>query len=566
VVLPEGTPESEGSRPKTLIGIGAALVLLLTTVALAVATAPDDVIANESTTTTIVDEPLYQPTTTTTIDVETFSVSDIATGERLSWREAPRLDAQWPIELLEHDGRLYLFTSDGQSHPRHLSSGLQVWVSSDGIGWERIAELEEAAITSIAATGGRLVAMGKHIEHGSPHVWISTDGVEWSASQLPMRPGTDLPITTWLTDAAVAGDRIIVTGSGYTNPQEVILDLLPTEVANYVDTYGMGLSEGPEGRSIEVYGPLGIVGYEATMEDLGIDEETANDLFQGSGQELSYVWTSSDGVEWTVSETSGPRFERLWIAAGGELLASGWDNTGPAVWSSTDDYTWERTDSQMVNVVDSWNGWLVGTRNERDVIRSRDGREWESLGTDAVLPQALDWYMQTVDVGPGGIAAVATTWAQQPNSTVDATAVEVADHTLTVDYDTGILTIEGLSGRSDVQLWSEDSVEHVVVDFADEQMTFMDVETGEELLTVGFERLREVEMSLFGWGGFEKRALLLSRGQELSIFDLAEEIGDQEDLVMIRVLEDRMILVTNPIHAWYAASPPAWSIRVATLP
>lgn len=566
MVLPEGTRESEGTRPKTLIAVGAALILLLATIVLGIATAPDDVTARESTTTTA-GEPLPQPTTTTTIDIETFTVGDIATGERLSWWEAPRLDAQWPIELLARDGRLYLFTSNRQSHPRYLSSGLQVWVSDDGIAWERVAEVSEASVTSIAAAGDRLVAMGTHIEDDWPHLWISENGVDWSVSRLPMNVETAVPISTWMADAAMVADRLVVTGSGYPNPQAVIMDRLPPDVADFADRYGMSLSGGPDGRSIEIYGPMGILGYSATMEELGIDEETAVILYEGSSEDSTFVWSSVDGVDWTVDETSGPHVERMWNAGAGELFASGWDHTGPAIWSSADGITWSRLDSRLVNVVDSWDGWLLGTRNDRDVVLSRDGQEWQSVGTDNALPQSLDWYLWPVAMGPGGVAAVATTWVPSEDAASEPTSIEIDGQTLTIDQNTGDLTIEGAMGSSVIPLWGQADPEQVKVDFANERIRFMDVDADVELLSVSFERLREVEMSLYGQVAFEHRALLVNRGDNgWRIFDLAEEMGEGVGVLMIRVLEDRMILVTHAIPSRFSESPPAWSIRVATLP
>lgn len=568
MVLPEGSGQPEDSRPKRLVALSVVLVLLSATIALAVATSPADEVALGTTTTTS-GEPLPEPTMTTTIDIDSFSIGDVATGERLSWREAPPIGASWPLELLEYRGSLYLFTSDGTPGPRITSTGMQVWNSQDGIQWNEIGEVTEAAVSAVAATDEQLIALGSHPRDGSPHIWTSIDGVDWTPSRLPVDIDSELPTSTWLTDAIVHDDQLILVGSVYPDPQRLIIDRLPPDITDHLDRYGMGFNDGPDGPTIEVYAPLGVVGYSASIEELGVDDEIADALFRSSPSEDTYVWRSYDGAEWVVSDGNGPFLENLWTAPGGELLASGWGNSGPIIWSSPDGVSWDRTDSSMVDVVTSQNDRLIGVRNGADLVGSDDGRSWDSLGSEAVLPQSLPWHLEKVDANSAVIAAIATAWIPYRGASASEPpwTLGVSGYTITADYDTGQITVEGPGGRSVVPMWADNTRDKVTVDWTRETMTFHDPVGEVELVTVDFEILREAEMAFYGARDFGLQALLLSRSdRNWAILDLAEEIGDREHVSMLRVFDDQMILVTSPIPTWFWGSPREWSIKVTSLP
>lgn len=113
------------------------------------------------------------------------------------------------------------------------------------------------------------MALGHRIEDGSPRVWISPDGVEWTGSDLPpVNLDDHSPTIARLTDVAQLGDRLVVTGTAYADPHRAIIDSLPPEIADVAERYGMGLSEGPDGGVLELFGPFGIVGYTATLDEL----------------------------------------------------------------------------------------------------------------------------------------------------------------------------------------------------------------------------------------------------------------------------------------------------------
>ena len=570
MVLPEGTRESEGNRPRTLIAVGAALLLLLlAALGLGLATAPGEV-AQESTTTTTADDSLEQPATPTTTELEVFTVSDIATGERLSWRETPPLGFGRPIELLEHENQLFLFTSESGGGFRYSPKGMEVWVSDNGIQWDRIGELggSDYAITGVASVGDGLIALGHRVEDGWPHVWTSREGVEWSASELPPAEAdqNQFPAATSLTDAAQLDDRLVVVGTAHIDAMRSIIEYLPSELADLAGQYGIGFSDGPDGRVIEIHGPLGLVGYSATLEELGIPEATVDRFFHGPSSEQSFVWTSRDGNDWSVAELGEFFVGGLWVRGDGTLTASGWSNSGPRVWSSPDGLSWEPVDRSSVVVADVWNDILVGSRNGWDLVRSTDGREWDSLGTGDLLPLGLDWNLHPIEAGEGGIAAVATTWVERAPRVRSPTTIEIDGYDLEIDHGSGVLTVrDGAAEVLRVRLWDNTPNDTVSVDFATETVTFLDPVAREELFTVDFAALVEAEMTAYNPNSGE-RALLLGDGdREWRILDLSEELGDRERVAMMRMLGKRLVLVTYEAP-WRVGEIPEVSIKTARLP
>lgn len=95
------------------------LALLAVTFVLGQATSPPEEVLADPTSTTS-NSPIVAPTTTTTVNPETFSVRDIAMGDTFIWLHAPPLPLGWPIEMLEHEGSVYLFatsmTPQGSTH------------------------------------------------------------------------------------------------------------------------------------------------------------------------------------------------------------------------------------------------------------------------------------------------------------------------------------------------------------------------------------------------------------------------------------------------------------------
>jgi hypothetical protein len=61
-----------------------------------------------------------------------------------------------------------------------------IWVSTDGVSWERIPNPEDGAVwlRDVEAIGGSFIAVGTY-EGGMPAVWESTGSAPWSVLRLP---------------------------------------------------------------------------------------------------------------------------------------------------------------------------------------------------------------------------------------------------------------------------------------------------------------------------------------------------------------------------------------------
>ena len=574
MVLPEGGPSSKTSRPTTpkLAGLAAAVAVLAGAVfALGQATAPpEDLAAAASTTTTI--ELLIRPTTTTTFDLENFTVAEIATGDRLSWIRSPAIGDVWPIDLVEHDDRLYLFTSTDSATPRSRFNDVQVWASDDAIAWHRVGAVGGPAhiVRKVESVGERLVALGRRVDDGSPVVWFSDDGAVWTATDLPtVASEHQVATATWLTGAAELDGRLVITGTVDTDLELTLRQYIPAEIIGHPKQHsiGFGLDQGPDGRVIRVYGPLGLVGYSASLDELGIDDETANTLFHRSQSSSGRIWVSDDkGASWALSELDSGWVGSMWPASDSSLVASVWNQSGPTLSRTEDGITWVPLDtSSDAQVVATWNGLLIGISGNVHVVRSSNGQNWNFLGTGELLPDQLSWNLSPLAAGPGGLAVVASHWdpgeARDPASVI----VQKDGHTLTLDYAAGVATVIGSGQAVTIPMWSATESDLATVDFVDEQVTFHDPETGDGMVSFDFATLEKAEAASFGRPGSVDHALLVTRQSGWAVLDLAEEIGDDQRVMLMHVFGDRLVLVTHPLDFSGRVGLSLPSIRSAVL-
>ena len=110
MVLPEGTPPiPDRSNTPRLVGlVVTAALVLLSILALGQATTPTTNIASPVIT---LPDPIVAPSTTTAASAESFSVADHAIGNGFSWMSGP-LERTYPVDLVNHAGRVFLFGSD----------------------------------------------------------------------------------------------------------------------------------------------------------------------------------------------------------------------------------------------------------------------------------------------------------------------------------------------------------------------------------------------------------------------------------------------------------------------
>lgn len=578
MVLPEGaSPTESGRRAGWKLGgvVALAAIAIGLSLALLYATTPSPEAAEPAIDTTSTTEGLLAPTTsttTTTIDVANFTIDVIATGERLSWIKAPTFVSGWPIALVAHDNRLWLFSATTTSGLNWGGEGLTSWVSSDGIHWTPagVVASEEFSISAVRAVDGQLVALGSRLSDGMPHVWTSGDGLEWMMSGLSHDLVGEAPgYRTWLTGVADAGGRLHVIGFLEPNWNAEIIDRLPPEVAEHViHDYGLGYTEGVDGeRTVEVYGPIGILAYSATLSELGIDPDTASRVFESSHVDTSYHWSSGDGISWSQSKLSEMWVQDLAALPDGTLFLNGGDFRGNGIWASHDGSDWQRVPSRtQMQVIGSWGQSLLAISNDRDLVVSSNGDEWESLGTEEILPGRLYWQLHPVAAGERGLAVIASTWPETYSRLPDPVTIHEGGSSLTYDPTMGRVTVSDGDLTVSLTLWTGDATDVVQVDFSNAEVAFVHPESGDVVGRFSFDALHRAEATAFGPDTGEHALLLTAEGSEWSIIDLAEEIGSEARILMMEYLGDQLVMVTTNSIPWRPQEPVRFSVRVANLP
>ena len=190
MVLPDSGNEGKRpglSRPRGLLFGVAAASLVLGISLIGVLTAQESPLAAATASTTTTVPVLISPTTT--IDVRTWSVSKIATGEPITWANGVGIAATWPLGLVDHNGQFFLFGSSMPYQSPSTDHGLDMWSSPDGRSWEAHGQVIPAGFTfsSVTASDGVLIALGTSDLDQSARMWLSADGFDWEMLTPPVK-------------------------------------------------------------------------------------------------------------------------------------------------------------------------------------------------------------------------------------------------------------------------------------------------------------------------------------------------------------------------------------------
>jgi hypothetical protein len=562
----EGPQSSSPGIRLSVVVLG--LIAILAVVLLTSGGGPSDVEAVAVTTTTTT------PTSTPEVDNDPI----LRVGDPLRWRPAGRIDDAWPISIVEHQEMLYLFTTDSVEFGSPAGNGLDAWVSADGGTWEPQGKVIESPnlVQTVISTSRGLMAVGMNGGDGSPRVWMSSDAREWTELELPTEV-SDEPVgsRTYLQTAWAGDDLLLVFGSTYIDLQQIVVDALPETLQSESGAYGYGMGWGGYPFQVTIQGPLGIVVFSATAEELGLTEEQI-ELLEGTAIETPVtVWSSSDGVAWARSELEANYVSAVTPDPSGDLLMIGYGpGGGEATWTSSDGIEWERqVSTDIPDTVVPWGGALIGTRNtgsHPDLVHSEDGVEWESFGVDQLLANDIAWYLDQTSAGEAGAAVIAHGY----DSSVEGfgsepVVLEKEGYTLTRDDVDGTLVLE----RDDVvvvqlTLYSGRVAEGVTIDFEARTITFLDPETNRPLVTFTFEEVAQAEMSAYGSpGAGERQILLFTRdGLEWSVQDMGDIVGRDRVIDTLLVDERGLIMATYVYPNVRAGPPPAPEVEMWVAP
>lgn len=541
-----------------MVGLG--LIAILAVVWSTGRSDPSDAEAVAMTTTTTTTTP------TTTIEAESDPI--LRLGQPLSWQPAGSIEGAWPLSVVEHEELLYLFTTDGIDFGSRGGKGLDVWVSDDGRSWEprgRVVPPPHQVQTVISTSRG-LIALGTSGEDGSPRVWMPSDGGVWSELELPTDvSGAPAGSRTYFQTAWAGDELLLVFGGTHVDIEQILLDALPEAVRPAVGSYRYGMGYGGDPFHVTIQGPLGIVVFSATAEELGLSQEQV-ELLEGqwTGTPVT-VWSSLDGESWAKFEMEASSVNSVAAHPSGGLMMVGYGMRGePATWTSSNGFEWEPGDSiGMPDSVIAWNGGLIGTRyagSHPDLIHSDDGEEWESFGVDRLLANDLSWYFAAPSAGGTGAAVVAHGYDPSSESFEPAPVVLEKDgYTLTKASIGDTLVLE----RDDsvvlqVSSSSAQVGEGVNVDFETETITFSDPETDRALVTFTFEEIEQAEMAAFGGPEPERHVVLFTQdGSEWSVQEMGRIVGEDRTVGPLLVTERGVIATTYASPNVTAGSPPA---------
>jgi hypothetical protein len=480
-------------------------------------------------------------------------------GAPLEWQPSRDFGELFPIAIVDHEGSLFLFGTPDAPHTREGGGAVLAWVSGDGgATWESMGIVIPASrysVQSVISTSQGLVAVGVDRVDGGPRIWRSPDGVRWSVTDLPaVGPGTP-GWSTWVQAVGATGDLLVVFGRTVFDAQHLIVESLPDHLRPGEDEFLYGMSWGGPPFRLTIYAPLGIPVFSANATELGLTDAQVASLFSGPEMDGVTVWTSSDGgASWDVSEMEASHIDHLAATPDGDLIATGYGGAGgPGAWVSADGLQWQRQSLAAISAhgITPWDGGLIGIRDRgrsADLVRSADGREWESFGIHRLLEEGFSWYLDRIVVGPAGIATIAHGHDDRPTVRTELERLLLEKDGYHLTFDEGRWSLVLSTGDTEVLRLSldRDGVrEEVTADFGARTMSFLDPVTGEALVTFTFDELEEAQSAMWPTEPHHFRQVLLFSpdGTAWSVQDVSVGVGESGFVWALRVTADRVIAV-----------------------
>lgn len=504
--------------------------------------------------------------TDTTIDLPTttapFSVSQIVQGNPLDFELSATLGNRRVIATTNQGERVYLFTA-----PDHLISfygeGLETWVWEPGAEWQlmgagiapgyqvrTVIPTDDGWLATGTGTGPKnqvttiftydgLLAAGTDPAWSTVHVWTSVDGLIWDHADLTQ---PDHPLDVWRISALdMGGVRFLVaTGSsrGDDRVWRILDEAFDEEPYGYmVDTRVGVVLTVPLGLPIAVRPP----------EDFGLTHADLESATSGFALPHSVFWRSHDRLSWERVQLE----EEVYI----DELYTGPDGRPWAVGFSVfafDGTTWvpsgtgpSGTGQRELAGITLWRDGYVAVgyapTGGWGLLRSDDLNEWESLVPSEVFT-TLEWELYPVTVEGSLLATVA----------VDSTyATELAPPDVAVERDGYLLSVSDAEVvvrhedqiRTRIVRHSSTPTNHLDVDAREETVTFLDTETGDPLVTFGFDELTALGNRLW-WrpSRGQHRALVVTDGTRWTVQDLGPMVGDDGLVNTVHLTAGHLVL------------------------
>lgn len=578
LVLPD-SPGSETSRPKsgrTSLFVVAGLIIVVGFAVMGSLSPADPVAIEETTTTSTTIDEVDPP-----IDPENFTVAQIARGEPLDWEPAMILDDSYPMALFDHEGWIYLFSTERPNFSGFEQGGLRGWRSADGESWEPLGQAiaERHTITHVASTGQGLVALESRGDDTGFDLWRSPDGVDWTVEEVAVdAPG---PARGFVPMSVGGSDVVtVVAGNTYVDVHSRLQERLGELGSGDLDLAFLSWGMQVEGEDVEfsIYGPLGFLLATITGEEVGLSPEEVEALIadQRGRDPTTVVWTRTGEAGWRPAEIPGAfSIEFIEDTRDGGILAFGYGGNGFTTWSSRDGFDWVKAEAfEGPYRVDEWRGRLVGVSDtgRPTVVAMADDGSWDDLGPAKLFPSGFSWSVSTAGAGPGGIAAFITGWDGSVPPQIDLpdpVHLTSEDSTLVLDLATNTYSLETADGVTHRWSMNETTPEGISVDMEAAAIVFHDPESGDRLASFSIDEIAEGQNSYWGfrpWSTTHRAFAFTRDGVEWTIQDGAA-IGADVEIMHLEVSETRVIAAgINNAGVYDPSLSPGFGVWSAAIP
>ncbi len=348
---------------------------------------------------------------------ETPALPEPRAGEPLIWDRELDLGEMGPVDLVEHQGQLFLFTTALEHRFGGWfgsdEAGLAAHVSANGETWVDLGEVigPPATVVHVVASDFGLLAGGIDAT-GNTALWVSSDGRTWDHRILEETQEGTYP--TYISNLAANDNAVLVVGSrGFGSYEEDMTTAVQEELA--IAETEFSLSLGPD--SVSAQGPLGLVLGSWSFDELGV---SAPEPPADSGDAPPRMWRSTDTELWQPAELPGENAIELSVDDSGSFQLLSWGDQ-QELWRSPDGLTW--TEGTVIRGADGLPTRLQGyeVSPSSQGFRYRIGTE-SNVATQSLaglLPDNGSWYPGTSHADDDGL--VVTYWPEGTPTEIDAT-------------------------------------------------------------------------------------------------------------------------------------------------
>lgn len=336
---------------------------------------------------------------------------------------------------------------------------------------------------------------------------------------LPESPSPYLIQHSAVNGVTIGADGFLAFGSGSLMPDfdRIAAEYAPGYSSE--DVWAVDAEMRPEGAVLiigfgEENAPL-----EIPFTELGVPAEDLAAIFEEEGNEASaisqFLWWSADGMTWDLISPQGlPEFWLMSFVLGSVGADDGFyvfsadegaaDPEGPGVISgyfSTDGRVWSRLElvgpsGHWMHTVDYGDGLFVAVGEDesgRALWTSTDARVWErASGSEALFDLGYegDYAIEEVDIGRAGFTAVGMVHGEEQMYPIVPVEPVVAKDGYAVTFGDDGLTIEDeTTGEVEVFDMETGSSPSIQIRDGEIGLTFVDIATGETLLVITNEEI-----------------------------------------------------------------------------